>query len=124
MKPSLKNQGLRRCTHSSSYFRGAFPSYGRYQWDIKYYGFNNNYEIEEALSFFFNIGDWIGLPNRFTEELGKDVKVSIQGRSGGWLVIDTELTEAELNKVDEIVDSAMNALPSYLEELRQDNEEN
>lgn len=116
---TLKQQGLRRCKHSSSYFRGAYNRYGLYQWDIKYQGFNDDSEVESAVYMAF--GEYYRKSQGFElleDLLGRPIKSHIDGRSGGWLVIDTPLTDEELDRVDEYVDSVMKYLPEYLEELR------
>ena len=103
----------------SNYFRGGYRDYGRYAWCIKYYDFQNNDEIESAL---FNMfGEYIYSKQGFeyfTELLGRPIKSSTAGRLGGWLVIDTELTERELQKIDEYIASVMKSLPDFLKEER------
>lgn len=121
MNTRLREQGLRRCKHSSSYFRGAYNKYGRYQWDVKYQGFNDEYEIEAAVSmalgeYDFKVKGWSAL----TDLLGRPIKSHLDGRSGGWLVIDTELTDEELEKVDEYIEECMEHLPVFLQEFRQE----
>jgi hypothetical protein len=116
---NFKEQGLRRCRHSSSYFRGAYNKYGRYQWDVKCYRFNDEYEIEIARDSFF------GYKNELIGELlGRPVDCWFDGRMGGWFVIETELTEEELQKVDEFIEEVMNGLPKFLRELRTETKEN
>jgi|GEM_PF-4072374 len=111
---SLKDQGLRRCEHESSYFRGSFNKYGKYQWDIKFYGFNSDYEIELAQNWAF--GEKF---EYLSEIIGRPVKAHIAGRSGGWLVIDTDLYPDELNRIDEHVNSCMAGLKDFLKDERQ-----
>lgn len=118
---TLKKQGLRRCEHDSSYFGGAFNRYGRYQWDIKYHGWQSEYEIESAREYFFGEFRQLKVNDSYLfgcesidELLGRKIKASIQGRSGGWLVIDTELTASELKKIDRFVSRMMTQLPKYL----------
>jgi len=112
----------------SSYFQGGYRGYGRYQWNIKYYGWQNDYEIESAVLWGF--GDHIKIGTKaingntirgfdlLNEKLGRPIEASIEGRSGGWLVVHSELSEEELNVVDDYVRSVMEGLPSFLEEER------
>jgi len=115
----LKDQGMRRCKHASNYFLGAFEKYGRYQWDVKFYGFEADWEVETAQQWV--LGDYMHSKGEFeylSEVVGRPVKASLQGRSGGWLVIDTELTKAELRKVDKYINASLKALPKFLKEER------
>lgn len=103
----------------SSYFGGGYRAYGLYQWNIKFYGFQAEWEIEIAQQWVF--GDYIYSKGHFeylNEVVGRPVKASIQGRSGGWLVIDEELTDEERAKVDAHVAASMKALPEFLKEER------
>lgn len=126
---TLKAQGLRRRKHASSYFRGAYNKYGRYQWDIKYRpGFNSEYEIESAVLWAF--GEHVKIGTRsvngnsihgfevINEIIGRPVEAHIAGRSGGWVVVDTELTEAELKRIDRHIEECLKALPEFLKEER------
>lgn len=129
MSKSLKSQGMRRCRHESSYFQGRYNKYGRYQWDIKYYDFQNEFEIETAL--FWAFGDYVKVGvnpvngntirgfDGLSELLGRPIESGTAGRSGGWLVIDTELTPAELKKVDAHVEACMNGLSDFLRDERE-----
>lgn len=128
MCKQLKDQGMRRCKHSSSYFRGAFNKYGRYQWDIKFYDWQNEYEVESAVLWAFGEHVKFGTKpsngnsryhfDQLSEVVGRPVEARIQGRSGGWLVIDSELTEEELAKVDAHVEACMKGLKAFLTEER------
>jgi hypothetical protein len=97
----------------SSYFQGNFAKYGLYQWNIKYQGFHNEAEIESAVLWAF--GDNLEL---LEEIVGKPIDASIQGRSGGWLVIDTELSTEELLKLDDHVNTVLTGLELFLKEER------
>lgn len=111
---------IRRCEHESSYFQGYFQTYGRYQWDIKYYGWMDEFEIEAARR--WSLGDYCYKTGQFeylNEVVGRPVQASIEGRSGGWLVIDTELTPEELSKVDQHVEACLKALSEFLKEERE-----
>jgi hypothetical protein len=120
----MKTQ-IRNNPGQSSYFLGGFRGYGRYQWNIKFYGgFHSEYEIEIARCWAF--GDYLYSKGEFeylNEVVGRPVKASIQGRSGGWLVIDTELTQAELKKVDQHVKACLKGLSAFLKEDRELNEQ-
>jgi hypothetical protein len=108
----------------SSYFQGGYRGYGKYQWNIKYYGFEN--ELEQGDSLRWGFGEWVKLGaggreygfELLTELLGRPIKSGTDGRSGGWLVIDTELTETELALVSEHVKSVMAGLDEFLKEER------
>jgi hypothetical protein len=104
-------------TEPSPYFRGQHRSYGRYQWCIKYYGFQDEFEIEIARLWAF--GEYSkGHLENLNVVVGRPVEASIEGRSGGWLVIDTELSDAELAKVDTHVKACLKGLPEFLNEER------
>jgi len=51
--------------------------------------------------------------------LGREVPSYLEGRSGGWLTINTELTDEEIAKVDEFVASCLKAIPEFLKEERE-----
>lgn len=111
---------MRRVNGPSVYFRGAFNKYGRYQWNIKYYRFESEFEIESAILWAF--GEYSYKDRGFdglNELLGRAVKSGTDGRSGGWLVIDTELTDAELELIDAHVESCLKGLPDFLKEERE-----
>lgn len=97
----------------SSYFRGAFNQYGKYQWKIKYYGFISNEEIEASIDRFFGENFQYLFSN-----LGRTANTFIEGRSGGWLVIDEDLTDEELSKVDSFIEETMSRLPDFLYRFR------
>lgn len=97
----------------SAYFQGKYQSYGPYQWSIKYYDWDADWEIEEAHHAFF-YDDFADLK----EYVGRDIEVSIAGRSGGWLVVDEDLTKDEVQKVTEWVVATMKSLPDFLKEVR------
>jgi len=105
----------------SSYFRGYYRHYGLYQWNIKYYDFQNyDTEIEAAQEWAFGWYDYkSGSFETINQVVGRLVKASIQGRSGGWFVVDTELSEEELKAIDDYIQLFMDGLPSFLAEERQ-----
>lgn len=106
----------------SSYFKGEFAAYGRYQWNIKFYEFEDDCEIETAV--FWAFGEHEKLKNgrygfsAISDLLGREIESHIDGRSGGWLVIDTELRAYELKQLDAFVESSMRGLPEMLKEER------
>jgi hypothetical protein len=112
-----------RRSGTSSYFLGKFNDYGRYAWEIKYYRFENDYEVEQSQLWAF--GEHVKLSNgqygfeHFTELFGRDIVSHIDGRSGGWLVIQSELSKAELRKIDTYISAIMKALPQFLNDERQ-----
>lgn len=120
--------GIRNNPGQSSYFQGRFAEYGLYQWNIKFNGFESESEIETAQSWAF--GEHVKIGTRalngntlygfdgITELLGRPIESSIAGRSGGWLVIDTKLTPAELKKIDKHVKACLKGLNEFLESER------
>lgn len=120
---------IRNDAGQSHYFGGQFRGYGRYQWNIKHYGFESSDEIEQALLWAF--GDHVRVGKRadngnaiygfdgISDLLGRSIESFIAGRSGGWLVIDTQLTAQELRLVDRHVKACMKALPAFLAEERE-----
>lgn len=112
---------IRNAYGSSMYFNNQFREYGRYQWNIKYHGWESDMEIEVAFDHFFGSQDekthsfhWI------TELLGRPVDCSIEGRSGGWFVIHSKLSKKELDAVDTFIDQMLHALPDYLSDERRE----
>jgi len=98
---------------------GGRSLYGRYQWDVKYYGWMD--EIEPS----FVIDHFLGAETKdgyqvIDEIVGRTVNCFFEGRSGGWLVIDTELTEDELERVDEYIEKSMRDIPVLLHDLREE----
>ena len=106
----------------SPYFQGRYKTYGLFNWKIKFYDWNSEFEVEQAQHYF--LGEDFEVLH---ELLGRKVDVSIQGRSGGWLVIDEELSMKELKKVDAFVKRMLKTLPKFLKEeraYRKEEEEN
>ena len=112
------NQSIIGNPGESSYFLGRFPAYGKYQWNVKYYDWANEEEIEIARLWAF--GDRVnnGYPE-INELLGREVSAWFDGRGGGWFVIDSELTEEELIKVSDRITAIMGYLPTFLKEERE-----
>ena len=50
--------------------------------------------------------------------LGRRIKCSIEGRSGGWFVVHEELTDEELEKLDKHIESCMKGLSQFLADER------
>lgn len=113
---------IRNASGPSPYFRGVYKNYGRYAWNIKFYGFQSNEEIESAQD--WALGEHVMLSThergfeQISELLGRPIESYTAGRSGGWLVVGTELTEEELAIVDQHVASCMAGLPEFLKEER------
>jgi len=115
----MKKCEIRNNPGMSSYFGGGYRFYGRYQWNVKFYGFAAEWELEAAT--FWALGEYLYSKGQFeylNEIVGRPVRASLSGRSGGWLVIDEELTDEELRKVDTHVAACMRALPEFLKEER------
>jgi hypothetical protein len=121
----------------SSYFQGGYQAYGRYQWNAKYYDWGTDeegsfeFEIEEARRYFF--GEFIQRKNgkwgyealpaiigrKPLDEGGELISSGFSGRSGGWFVVDDELTEEELHTLDQYIEKMMKGeLKQFLEEER------
>lgn len=117
----MRSKNIRNAPSTSAYFGGGFRRYGLHQWCIKFHaGFESNHEQEDALLWAF--GEYSHKTNSFdqlNDMLGRTIKASTAGRSGGWLVIDSELTEDEVEKIDAHVKSCLEGLPSFLREERQ-----
>lgn len=116
----MKTCEIRNNPGMSSYFQGKHQGYGRYQWNIKFYGFESDFEIEMSQQWAF--GSYMHSKQQFdqiNEVIGRPVKAGIGGRSGGWFVIYDELTEEELKKLDKYVEKVIKNLPEYLKEERE-----
>ena len=107
----------------SQYFGGAYIRYGRYQWNMKYYGWENDSEIRAAHWAFFgdDYSEEAGQTDSLSVIIGRDITKhwNFDGRSGGWLTINCELTDEELEKVDNYVKRIMDGeLSKFLKEER------
>lgn len=100
-------------TGRSCYFGGEFCEYALHQWNIKYYRFEADWEVETALNYAFG-------PNLeiLTDLLGYEAEFSIEGRSGGWLCTDAELSFEEVKIITNYVQSVLRELPKVLDEER------
>ncbi len=107
----MKNQSIITNVRQSPYFGGGFRAYALHQWDIKYYKFENEFEINEALLYFFGQNLDI-LKDKF------GVAFHIDGRSGGWLCCNAELTTKQLQSITQYVKDCLKQLPSFLKEER------
>ena len=110
----MKKSEIRNDPGISSYFQGGYRGYGRYQWNIKYYNFESEFEVEVAQFWVFG-NDF----DAIKDLLDREVECSIAGRSGGWFVIDTELTKKELKLIDAYIKSCLKHLPKHLKEWRE-----
>jgi hypothetical protein len=131
--------GIRNNPGRSSYFGGNHPRYGRWQWNVKRYDWDADDEehsfvnqVEDARRFFF--GEYVcdkqgrkrghdAVPaiigRKPIEEGGAIINCGFDGRSGGWFVVDEELDDDELDKLDKyIYDMMHGGLKQYLEEER------
>lgn len=115
----MKQNCIRNIGTRSQYFGGQHKIYGRYQWNIKYYGFKDDNEIEAAQNWAFGPYNYeTGTFETINDLLGMKIEASIQGRSGGWLVVDTQLTDEQLAVMDNFVKHCLKGLPAFLEEER------
>ena len=89
-----------------------------YRWNMKYYHWESEYEVEDARRFVF--GEYVQMKTKqygsnntrhtfdqLENIVGKEVEAGFEGRSGGWFVIYDELTEEEYARVSEHVKTAM-----------------
>lgn len=114
----MKNQ-----TKSQSRY-SVHKHHGPNQWNIKYYGFESDSEIESAITVFFGTYDYkTSSFDQINELIGRTLKVTISGRSGGWFVVHDELSESEFQLIDEHINSAMSSLPDFLRDERQSRED-
>jgi len=108
---------LNRVSGPSQYFRGDYRIYGRYQWNIKYYGWQNDSEIEAAQCWAFeDIGQFL------EEKTGQQISWGIEGRSGGWFVVYNELSKVAFDIIDQHINEMMNHLPEFLKMEREYNQ--
>ena len=117
-----KQNQIRRTNGASNYWNNAREVYGKYQWNVKYYSYESEDEIEFIQLCLLGIDLERG--KGFTalkDLLNKDVESHLGGRSGGWLVINTPLTNEELSIVDEYVSISMKQIPNLLKEYRKEN---
>lgn len=120
-----KQNQIRRTNGPSSYWNNARELYGLYQWNIKYYDYEHEIEIEyiqlcllgEHFEYEKNKYNFTALKDL----LNKDIESRLDGHSGGWLVIDTPLTNKELSIVDEYVSNSMKEIPNLLKQFREEN---
>lgn len=108
----------------SSYFNGGHNSYGRYQWNVKTYQPETESEYEAVrlwcLGEHVKIGSKASNGNtlygyeQISEIVGRPIQSYLDGRSGGWLVVNSELTEEELTKLDEYVSEFMKGIKQFL----------
>lgn len=116
---TIKKCEIRNNPGTSNYF-GGYRGYGRYQWNIKYYGFQDSREVEAALLWSFGEYDYkLSQFQGINEVIGRPVKAWIDGRSGGWLVIDEELSKEELQRMDLHVSACLEGLSQFLQEERE-----
>ncbi len=97
----------------SSYFGGGFRGYALNQWDIKYYGWESEAEIALAQLVFFGENF-----ESLKEAVGFDAQFFIEGRSGGWLCTDSELSVKQLQKITDYLKKAKKELPKFLKNER------
>jgi hypothetical protein len=117
------NEYIRNVTGPSPYFRGRYRRYGTYQWNVKLHGidFDEN-ELESirdwALGEHVKVGQGYGF-ERINEILGRKVESYLEGRSGGWLTINDDLTLEEVQKIDSFIFESLKDIPSFLKEERE-----
>lgn len=115
---------IRNSPGASSYFGGGHRNYGRYQWNVKFQGFNDEFEMSAAQ--LWALGEHVPMKSGkgrhfeyLSELVGREVEAYLEGRSGGWLSVHTELSEAELTKIDGHVKACLKGLPEFLREERE-----
>lgn len=92
----MKNQ-IHGAPGQSSYFQGDFATYGKHQWNVKFYDLSD--EELEALQDYY-LQDPYYLVDTFQVD---PVKVFLAGRSNGWLVVDQELNQEQIDLISETV---------------------
>ena len=121
-----KQNQIRRINGPSNYWNNARELYGLYQWNIKYYGgYEDEIEIEyiqlcllgEHFKYQENKHGFTALKDL----LNKNIESHLDGRCGGWLVVNTPLTNKELSIIDEYILHSMNQIPNLLKEFREQN---
>lgn len=122
---------IRNVKGTSGYFMGGYRVYhkdGGFQWDVKLHHIDleHEYELEMLRDTF--LGYYGKYDNKYGFEhindlLGRKVDASLAGRSGGWLVIDENLSETEVEKIDNLVTDIMNHSQAVLNEYRREAEE-
>lgn len=108
-----KNINMITEVERSPYFGGEFREYAKHQWDIKYYGFQDESEIAEACFVIF--GD------NFEELVNScciNAEFWIDGRSGGWLCTNRDLSIKELRRVTDYIKDSLKNLPEILKNYR------
>ena len=80
-------------TGTSSYFQGRFASYGKHQWNVKTYKLGDD-QMEQLRSYF--IDDALYLQDDFGIDQND---VYFGGRSGGWLVVDADLSQSHIDHI-------------------------
>jgi hypothetical protein len=105
---------------ASEYFGGQYRGYGRYQWCIKYHRWQDEAEIEVAVNHYFGSYDYKTQSFYWIDDLlGRPVKAHIDGRSGGWFVIDEKLAKSDLAKVDDFIYHMLEDLSDFLSDERE-----
>jgi hypothetical protein len=102
-----------------------------YRWNMKYYHWESEYEVEDARRFVF--GEYVQMKTKrygsnnarhtfdqLEDIVGKEVEAGFEGRSGGWFVIYDELTTEEYARVTKHVADAMDhAIKEFLVDERE-----
>lgn len=116
---------VRNVSGASPYFGGKNRLYTDVaQWNMKCYGWEDDNEIEAARTWAF--GEYLYGRQTFenikdiVKRNGKqpDVKCGFEGRSGGWFVVYSPLTSAEVRRLDRYIKKVMTELPAFLKEER------
>lgn len=118
----INPKGLRGVSGPGPYFGGKHQKYGPYQWNVKLYNvpIENDWDYETLQLYF--LGEHKKLPKGgygfefISEELGRPIESSLEGRSGGWLVVHDELSDDEISKIDWMVEGIHKNAKKFLEE--------
>jgi hypothetical protein len=116
------NEFVRNAYGPSPYFQGRYKRYGQYQWNVKLHRIDlDDNELESirewALGERVKVGRGYGF-ERINELLGHEVESYLEGRSGGWLTINADLTPEEVQKIDSFVSETLKGIPLFLKEER------
>lgn len=92
--------------NKTPYFQNGHRAYGRYQWNVKRYDWHRisleSEAFEQALEDLRC--DTIEVIQYKLGALDREISIGFDGRSSGWLVIDSPLTDDELALIDMLVD--------------------
>lgn len=81
----------------SSYFQGGFATYGKHQWNVKLIN-HTEFACEQFAIYFLDDRDFINSELGMDVD-GKPIEFHLDGRSGGWLVSNNNLSVAQIEYI-------------------------